>query len=143
MDDIHKQIMEKLTNKLRSAISGSQPGDPSIPAMTLTFTQAEMDTQLDSGMGLDKPLKPYSKPYELFKQSTGRGSIVNHTFSGQMRNSMTVIDKTHSAEIIFTGGNADKAYHTNKLRKWIGLGNVGAQKVAKAIAALILKRLQK
>lgn len=135
IDEITKQLMEKLNAKLTLALKET-------PKETCVFTAAEMDTQLDSGMGLDKPLKKYSEQYKKFKVATGRTELVNHTFTSQMRNSMQVIDRGETAEIVF-GSGTTKAYHTNKLRKWIGLGNIGANKVAKAIADLILKRLKK
>lgn len=98
-----QKIFDKLLKKLENVLQ-------EMPKEMAVLTLAEMDTQLDSGRGLDKPLKPYDPDYKLLREGAGRGSTPNLTLTSQMRNSAQVVERGKTAEVVFVGSTSNDAY---------------------------------
>ena len=84
-----------------------------------------------------KSLKPYSTSYREFRQSKGRGSDVNLTYTGAMLGAMTHKDIPNGLRFTFMSkSELDKAYQNSKTRDFFGVDKNQEKKIRKKLSKL-------
>lgn len=76
-----------------------------------------------SGIGLNGPVRSYSKGYKKYKQDKGRSGKVDYTLTGRMLQSIVMNTLRRGDQIIveiFSSSEKDKLRNTHKLRPFFG-----------------------
>ena len=100
---------------------------------------------LDKGQGFEGTLAPYSDAYALIKRAKkGSSQVVNLTWSGNMRNSITHKHDNDSATIFFTRATeAKKGAMLNKKRPFFGINEKGERMLGKVFEAYVFRGFSK
>ncbi len=129
---------------------------PKIMTQECLNTRTRLLKEVNQGRGADgESLRPYSKPYEKFKASTGRSaSPSNLNFTGELHRSMHITAATDAkpeANVSFQGmhkgevSNAALAANLYKMgfRGWFQFGKADRERIRESVMKAIDRNIKR